>query len=128
MPQTPKTSSYRFTRDQRIRLQGEFDAIYGAKIAKRVGPLRVHGIPNQMEHCRMGLSVSRRVGNAVKRNRVKRLLREAFRLQQHELPQGYDLVVVVMAHDLMQLDDYKRLLLKAAQKLDLHWNKEKSQD
>ena len=41
---------------------------------------------------RLGLSVSRKVGGAVRRNRVKRLLREAFRLNQHRMSTGYDLV------------------------------------
>ena len=43
---------------------------------------------------RLGITVSRKVGPAVIRNRVKRLVREAFRLHRHELPAGLDLVVV----------------------------------
>jgi ribonuclease P protein component len=43
---------------------------------------------------RLGVTVSRKVGPAVTRNRVKRLIREAFRLNQHQLPTSWDLVVV----------------------------------
>jgi ribonuclease P protein component len=43
---------------------------------------------------RLGLSVSRKVGGAVQRNQVKRLLREAFNVEGHRLPEGMDAVVV----------------------------------
>ena len=54
----------------------------------------VHGCENGLGYPRLGLSVSRKVGGAVVRNRWKRLLREAFRLRRHELPAGIDLVVI----------------------------------
>lgn len=44
---------------------------------------------------RLGITASRKVGNAVQRNRAKRLLREAFRCVRAELPRGLDLVVIV---------------------------------
>lgn len=54
----------------------------------------VHGCENGLAHPRLGLSVSRKVGGAVVRNRWKRLLREAFRLSRRDLPPGVDLVIV----------------------------------
>jgi len=49
-------------------------------------------LPNGLAHPRLGLVVGRKHGNSPQRNRIKRLFREAFRLSQHELPAGFDLV------------------------------------
>ena len=51
-------------------------------------------VRNGTNQTRVGLTVSRKVGNAVNRNRVKRWLREAIRHQGDDLPVGFDLVVV----------------------------------
>ena len=123
MPDSSLSRSRGFPPEDRIRKRHEFRNVFAARVAKRVGPLRLHGVPNELEHPRIGFSVSRRVGNAVRRNRIKRLLREAFRLSRHKLPGAYDLVVVVAPHRPLELEDYQRLLLDGARRLDRYWRK-----
>ncbi len=49
---------------------------------------------NRRETTRLGITVSKKLGNAPKRNRIRRIIREGFRSQQDLLPCGYDIVVV----------------------------------
>lgn len=55
--------------------------------------LVIWALPNVLGFTRLGLTVGRRHGGAVQRNRVKRVLREAFRLTRERLPAGLDLLV-----------------------------------
>ena len=107
----------------RLRLRKDFARVYAARAVHVVGPLRVHAVPNNRQDLRLGLSVSRRVGNAVRRNRIKRLLREAFRLSQCNWPTGYDVVVVVKPHEPEQMTEYQRLLTAAISSLHKKWQR-----
>lgn len=49
---------------------------------------------NRLGITRLGITVNRKMGNAVQRNRIKRLIREFFRLHESFFPQGYDMVIV----------------------------------
>ena len=86
--------------------------------------LVVYGLENGLPHARLGLSVSRKVGNAVVRNRWKRLLREAFRLQLAELPSGLDLVIGPRADATPELDGLKDSLRQLARRIDQRLKKE----
>lgn len=123
MPDPTGSKPHAFPKRLRLRKKRQFDAVFRARIAKRVGLIRVHGVPNGLGHHRLGLSISRRVGKAVKRNRIKRMLREAFRLTRHELPGAYDLVIVAFPHELRPLSEYQRLLGDAVHRLDKYYRK-----
>jgi ribonuclease P protein component len=49
---------------------------------------------NALEENRLGISVSKKVGNSVKRHRVTRLIRESYRLSEYLFPIGFDIVIV----------------------------------
>jgi len=88
------SSDFRFLRAYRIRRPSEFQRVYRRRCVASDGVIRVHGCANEFSHPRLGMSVSRKVGPAVRRNRWKRLIREAFRLSRAQLPPGVDLVVI----------------------------------
>lgn len=94
----------------RLGGRGVFKAIRDAGLRESRGPLTVWAIPNNSTRSRLGISIGRHVGIAAVRNRIKRLLRESFRLMQHDLPKGYDFVVAVRKHEPLLLADYQRLL------------------
>jgi ribonuclease P protein component len=112
-----------FPKSHRLRNRDDFTAVYEAKVRESRGPLTVYSRPNGLPHPRMGLSTSRKVGTAPRRNRIRRLLREAFRHLQHDLPAGYDLLVVVRPHEPLILAEYQRLLMTMVVKLHAAWQR-----
>lgn len=112
-----------FPKTRRLRTREEFSAVYDAKVRESRGPLMIYARPNGLGHPRLGLSTSRKVGTAVRRNRIRRLLREAFRHLQHDLPAGYDLLIVVRPHEPLLLADYQRLLSALVLKLHATWQR-----
>jgi ribonuclease P protein component len=83
------------SRGKRTRLTDspEFERVYRQGAAYKGTLFSVHAFPNEFGTPRLGLSVSRRVGNAVTRSTVRRRLREVFYSALSEIPGNLDLVV-----------------------------------
>lgn len=89
-----KPGPHSFPIQERLKRVRDFDLIFSAGRAAADRSLVVHGRPNGLPYNRLGFAVGKKHGGAVARNRLKRVLREAYRLQKPDLPQGYDLVLV----------------------------------
>lgn len=77
---------------ERIRRRAEFQKIYAEGTRIRGRYLTLFVLAGQQSHGRLGIAATKRLGNAVERNRAKRLIREVFRL--NKIAPGFDVVVV----------------------------------
>lgn len=115
-------ASFGFTLPRACRLSRDADfarALRGVRVSS--GKLTLRVAQNGTELTRFGLRVGRVVGSAVQRNRVKRCLREAFRLCRARLPNGLDIVIVPqrgVGTDLAStVDCFEGLVAQAARRL-----------
>ncbi len=83
----------RFPRSRRLTARKQFEAVYHAGGRVRSSSFSLFGLPNDKGHCRLGITVTRKLGGAVRRNLVKRRIREVFRRCGHDLQPALDLVV-----------------------------------
>lgn len=81
---------------KRVRLRRRREYLAVQRGGGRVGTRHfvVYARRNGDREARLGITVSRKVGKAVARNRIKRLVREAFRRNRHKMPRGFDVVFV----------------------------------
>jgi ribonuclease P protein component len=102
--------SFAFRPAEHLRLPSEFRRVYERRRSVSDDWLIVYACENGLPHLRLGLSVARKFGKAHRRNRLRRLYREAFRLTRPEMPTGLDLVFIPRRAEHPTLDDLKRAL------------------
>jgi ribonuclease P protein component len=83
-----------FTKDDRLLKRSDFLRLYksGKRVQNRY--FIVYLGKNDLKRCRLGLTVTRKVGNAVARNRIKRLAREYFRQNRHIFKDHWDISLI----------------------------------
>lgn len=78
----------------RLKKNEDFRRVYQKKRSMANKLLIIYILKNKYGYNRVGFTVSKKVGKSVIRNRVKRLLRESYRLNEEKILQGYDIIFI----------------------------------
>ena len=87
--------NYRFPREEKLKGRDEIRKVFSERKGVSCPGARLLSLRNGLPYNRIAFTFSRKFGNAVKRNRSRRLSREAYRFLRRELRQGYDMVLLV---------------------------------
>jgi ribonuclease P protein component len=113
---------FSFRKTEHLLRPSDFRRVFARRRSLSDDWLIVYACENDLPHLRIGLSVSRKVGPAVMRNRLRRLYREAFRLGRADMPGGLDLVIVPRGQQIPSLEQLKtsmpRLVKTLARRLE----------
>ncbi|MBO2563175.1 ribonuclease P protein component [Shewanella algae] len=114
---------YTFTRELRLLTPAQFKTVFTNPIKASSAEITLLAVPNEMQHPRLGLTVAKRhVKRANQRNRIKRVIRDSFRLNQHDLP-PLDIVVLVRGGVLdMDNEQLRKQVEKLWRKLSRRFN------
>ena len=83
------------TREERLRRKTDFDSVFAVGKRKGCTGARLVYRPNELDYSRFAVCPVRKFGNAVERNRVKRICRELFRGMKDRIKTGFDIVLIV---------------------------------
>ncbi len=87
------TAQFSFPRTDRLTSRRQFTTVYETGRRVRGSAVTVFGLENRHGHCRVGFTVTRKLGNAVVRNQIRRILREIYRVNRLSSTGSFDLVV-----------------------------------
>jgi len=104
--------AFGLSKKERLTKQKDYRIVYAAKRTYSDGRLRIYVRRNGLDYSRIGYSIGKRMGGAVKRNRLKRLVREAYRKNKSQLPKGFDFVVIPRSDGEYSLDEISASLKK----------------
>jgi len=108
---------FAFRPHEHLRRPADFKLVYDRRRSVSDAWLLVYARENGLPYTRLGLSVSRKYGGAVRRNRLRRLYREAFRLTRAELATGVDLVLIPRRPEEPTLEVLMNILPKLVRQL-----------
>ena len=95
-PEQPnRPERFTFAKNQRLLKNAQFKAVLARRLRASDRLLILYMAPNQAGRPRLGISIAKKLGKAVVRNSLKRYIREAFRLNQHQIPQNFDYLVMI---------------------------------
>jgi len=86
---------FSFPKSKRLISNKQFRAVLARRLCADDGLLAIYIAENNCQYWRLGVSVGKSCGNAVVRNRLKRLLKEAFRQSQDRIPAGFDYLIMI---------------------------------
>ena len=86
---------YTFPKRKRLSSKKDIDRVFNKGFFISAGLIRVRYVSSEAKHNRFLVSVSRKAGHSPKRNRIKRLIREAVRLRNSTLKNNYDICLFV---------------------------------
>ncbi len=105
-------NSLRFLAAHRLSGKKLIDMVYKTGQRRRNKPLMACIVRRaDSGPARVAISIAKKCGSAVERNTIRRRVREAWRLAQHEFPPGLDVLVVVQPHGRMAMLEYQQRLL-----------------